>query len=156
MSKRRRTEKDIHTRGVRKIKHPGQIAQQRHEPFTIRMVNGIEIATATRNADDRVPEGGHRQIAALSEMASRRFAADVRGGFLVVSESDPKATAYLPLAKLAECIGALIPEASNEVEAAVTSYDPSKQFVMVNVVSRSRIAITIDAKRLPPDKTGVL
>jgi len=57
--------------------------------------------------------------------------------------------------KLAECIEALIPEATNEVESAVKGYDPSRQFVMVNVVSRSRIAITVDSKRLLPDQRRV-
>ena len=69
----------------------------------------------------------------------------------MVSESDPRAAAYLPLPKLTECIEVLIPEAANEVESAVKGYDPSNQFVMVNVVNRRRIAITIDSKRLLPD-----
>jgi hypothetical protein len=155
MSKKTRTEKAVERRGAHNIKRVRRTDQQQHGPFTIGEVSGIEIATAMRNADDLVPDGGHDQIAALSEIASRRFAEDGRGAFLVVSESHPRAAAYLPLPKLAECIVALIPEAANEVESAVKGYDPSKQFVMVNVVSRSRIAITIDSKRLLPDQRRV-
>jgi hypothetical protein len=152
MSKRRRTKKAIERGGANKIKHIRRTGQQPHGPFTIREVSGIEIATARRNAGDLVPDGGHDHIAALSEIASRRFAEDGRGAFLVVSESDPRAAAYLPLPKLAECIEALIPEAATEVKSAVKGYDPSYQFVMVNVVSRSRIAITIDSMRVLPDQ----
>ena len=153
MSKRRRTEKAIERGGTYKIKDTRVTGQQPHGPFTIREVSGIEIATARRNAGDLVPDGGHEQIAVLSEIASRRFAEDGRGAFLVVSESDPRAAVYLPLARLAECIVELIPEAANEVESTVKGYDPSRQFVMVNVVSRSRIAITIDSRRLLPDQS---
>jgi hypothetical protein len=155
MSKKRRTEKAVERGGAYKIKHTRGTGQQPHGPFTIREVSGIEIATARRNAGDLVPDGGLEQIAVLSEIASRRFAEDGRGAFLVVSESDPRAAAYLPLPKLAECIEVLIPEAANEVESAVKGYDPSSQFVMVNVVNRRRIAITIDSMRSLPDQRQV-
>jgi hypothetical protein len=130
----------------------GQTIERWQPSFEIEKVNDIEIARATRNADDELPKDGNRRITALSDMAVRRFAADGRGSFLVVSESDPRAAVYLPMAKLAECIDALIPEASNAVESAVANFDPKKQFVMVNIFSRRRIAITIDGIRPPPDR----
>jgi len=128
----------------------GRTSECRHPSFEIEMVNGIEIARAGRNADNELPKEGNRYITELSNMAARRFAAEGRGSFLVVHESDPRAAVYLPMAKLAECIDVLIPEALDSVESAVANYDPKKQFVMVNVFSRRRIAITIDAIRPPP------
>jgi hypothetical protein len=125
----------------------GQTLERWQPSFEIQKVDDIEIAVATRNADDEVPKEGNRNITALSEMAARRFAADGRGSFVVVSESAPKAAVYLPMSKLAECIDALIPEASSAVKSAVANYDPNTQFVMINVFNRRRIAITIDGMR---------
>ena len=83
----------------------------------------------------------------MSEIAIRKFNSEGRGSFLIISDASPDKTVYLPITKILECIQQAIPEALNTVQNTMNDYNPQKQFVMITVLNRTRIAITIDALR---------
>lgn len=116
-------------------------------PFVIKMVNGIEVAYATRTAEDIISEKGNQDICRLSEIAIHQFDREGRGSFLIISDASHDKTVYLPSTKILECIQQEIPEALNTVQNTMNDYNPQKQFVMITVFNRTRIAITIDALR---------
>jgi len=131
----------------RKQKRRQQNSTSSETSFVIKMVNGIEVAYATRTAEDIVSEKGIKDICTLSEIAIRQFEREGRGSFLIISDTSPDRTAYLPTTKIIECIQQVIPEALNTVQNTLNDYNPQKQFVMIVVYNRTRIAITIDTLR---------
>ena len=115
--------------------------------FEIKAVDGIEIAYANRTTEDKISGKDVEYIRRLSEMAVHQFNIQERGSFIIISEANPNEVVYLSAAKLIECIKQVIPEALNAVQRTLNDYDPQKQFVMVNVFNRKRIAITTEALR---------
>jgi hypothetical protein len=135
-----------HKAGKRRNLYPKN-AEALEGQFVIETANGIEIARAYRTVEDRVSAEGAQDLVGLSELALRQFAKDGRGGFLMIFDVKPNEAVYLEASRLGECIKELVPEATKAVTTVMNDYDPQKQFVMVNVFSRRRIAITIDALR---------
>ncbi len=131
----------------KKLKRRRQNSASSETSFVIRMVNDIEVAYATRTAEDVVSEKGNQDICRLSEIAIRQFDREGRGSFLTISDANPDETVYLPTTKILECIQRVIPEALNTVQNTMNDYNPQKQFVMIIVLNRTRIAITVDALR---------
>ncbi len=131
----------------KKLKRRRQNSASSETSFVIKMVNGIEVAYTTRTAEDVVSEKGTQDICRLSEIAIRQFDREGRGSFLIISDASQDETTYLPATKILECIKQVIPEALNTVQNTMTDYNPQKQFVMIVVFSRTRIAITVDALR---------
>jgi hypothetical protein len=89
-----------------------------------------------------------QHISNLTEIAIRQFHRVGRGSFLIVFEINPNESVYLPVEKILDGIKQLIPEALNYVQKVMNDYDPQKQFVVINVFNRTRIAITRDALRI--------
>jgi hypothetical protein len=116
--------------------------------FTVESVNGIEIAHTTISTDEKLSGAHLQQILKLSEIATRQFEAEGRGGFLVLSEVNSNQAVYVSAKELFESIKQLIPEALDKVEKTVDEYTPQSQFVVINIVNRKRIAITIESLRL--------
>ena len=115
--------------------------------FKIESVNGIEIASTTASADDKLTDTLMEQIIKLSDMAACQFEQEGRGGFLTVSEVSPNQTVYVASQILFDSINQLVPSALNKVQSIINEYDPKNQFVVINIFNRKRIAITIEAKR---------
>ena len=115
--------------------------------FVIETVNGIEIAYANRASEDIVTEKSIQHIGNLSKIAIDQFNREGQGSFLIISEANPNAGVYMASEKLFECIKQVIPEALNYVRKIVNEYDPQEEFIVINVFSRKRIAITRDALR---------
>jgi hypothetical protein len=115
--------------------------------FVIEAVDGIEIAYASRALDDIVTEKSTQQITNLSRIAARQFRREGRGSFLIISEANPNEAVYLGAQKLTDCIEQVIPEALNHVRKIINDYNPQEQFVVINVLSKKRIAITTDVLR---------
>jgi hypothetical protein len=115
--------------------------------FNIESVSGIEIAYTTTSAHDKLSDTHMQHIIKLSDMAAFQFEQEGRGGFLIVSEVSPNQTVYVASQILFDSISQLIPEALNKVQNIVNEYDPQKEFVVINVFNRKRIAITIETKR---------
>ncbi len=116
--------------------------------FVIKTVNNIEIAYSTRISEDIVTEKSIQQIENLSKIAIDKFNGEGRGSFLIVSEVNPNEAVYLSSKKLFESIKHLIPEALHHVRKMVNEYDPQGEFLVINVFSDKRIAISRDALRL--------
>ena len=66
---------------------------------------------------------------------------------MVVSEVNSNQAVYVSAKMLFESIKQLIPEALNKVQKTVDEYKPQNQFIVINVFSRKRIAITIEDLR---------
>ena len=115
--------------------------------FVIETVNGIELAYANRTFEDIVTEKSIQHIENLSKIAIDQFTREGRGSFLVISEANPNEGVYLTSEKLFECIKQVIPEALNYVRKTVNEYDPQEEFIVINVFSNKRIAISRDALR---------
>jgi hypothetical protein len=116
--------------------------------FFIKIVNGIEIAYSKRISEDIVTEKSIQQTEHLSKIAIDKFNGEGRGSFLIVSEANPNEAVYLRSKKLFESIKNLIPEALHYVRKVVDEYDPHGEFLVINVFSDKRIAISRDALRL--------
>jgi hypothetical protein len=115
--------------------------------FVIEAVDGIEIAYANRAFDDIVTEKSTQHITNLSRIAARQFRREGRGSFLIISEANPNEAVYLAAQKLSDCIEQVIPEALSHVQKTINDYNPQEQFVVINVLSQKRIAITTDVLR---------
>jgi len=115
--------------------------------FVIETVNGIEIAYADRASEDIVTGKSIQHIENLSKIAIDQFNREGRGSFLIIYEANPNEGVYLTSEKLFECIKQVIPEALNYVRKTVNEYDPQEEFIVINVFSHKRIAISRDALR---------
>ncbi len=115
--------------------------------FKIESVNGIEIAHTTTSSQEKLSGAQLQHILTLSEIATRQYEAEGRGGFLIVSEVNTNQAVYVSAKMLFESIKQLIPEALNKVQKTVDEYKPENQFVVINVFNRKRIAITIEGLR---------
>ena len=136
----------------RKVMRRQQKSVSSETSFVIKTVNGIEVAYATRTAEDTVSEKGAQDICRLSKIAIRQFDSEGRGSLLTISDANPDETVYLPTTKLLDCIQQVIPEALSTVKNTMNDYNPQKQFVMIIVPNRTRIAITVDALRFTIQK----
>ena len=116
--------------------------------FDIETVNGIEIAYSNRVFEDIVTEKSIQHVESLSKIAFDQFNREGRGSFLIVFEANPNECVYLTSENLFESITHLIPEALHHVRKIVDEYDPQEEFVVINVFSDKRIAISRDALRL--------
>lgn len=116
--------------------------------FVIETVKGIEIAFSNRAFEDIVTEKSIQHVEDLSKIAFDQFNREGRGGFLIISEANPNEGVYLKSEILLESIKHVIPEASHHVQQIVDEYDPQEEFVVINVFSDKRIAISRDALRL--------
>lgn len=115
--------------------------------FVIEIINGIEIAYANRASEDIVAEKSIQQIEKLSKITIDQFNREGRGSFLIIFEANPNEVVYLKSEKLFECIKQVIPEALNYVRKIVNEYDPQEEFIVINVFSHKRIAVSRDALR---------
>ena len=109
---------------------------------------GIEIAFSNRAYGDIVKEKSIQHVENLSKIAFDQLNREGRGSFLIVSEVNPNEGVYLTSEKLFEGIKHVIPEALYHVMKIVNEYDPQEEFLVINVFSDKRIAISRDALRL--------
>ncbi len=77
--------------------------------FKVESVNGIEIAHTTTSTQEKLSDAHLQNILRLSEIATRQFETEGRGGFLVVSEVNPNQAVYISAKILFESINKLIP-----------------------------------------------
>ena len=135
-----------HEKRIKEKQRPKALEASENK-FIIENVNGIEIAYGNRAFDDIVTEKSIQHIENLSKIAIDQFNREGRGSFLIISEVNSNEGAYLTSEKLFECIKQVIPEALNYVRKTVNEYDPREEFVVINVFSHKRIAISRDALR---------
>lgn len=115
--------------------------------FKVESVNGIEIVHTTTSKREKLSDTHLQHILKLSEIATRQFETEGCGGFLVVSEVNPKQAIYVSAKMLFESINQLIPEVFNKVQKTVDEYNPQNEFIVINIFDRKRIAITIEGLR---------
>ncbi|MGA7877351.1 MAG: hypothetical protein WCA08_16955 [Desulfoferrobacter sp.] len=132
---------------MKKSKRVKEKKQTQPRKFIIESINGIEFAHVAIAPGEVLSDKHEKHVEKLSKIASRQYALEGRGGFLTVSEANPNEAFYLPTPELLECIRQLIPEGLNKVQDIVDQYDPQKQFLVINVFDRKRIAVTSELLR---------